>query len=106
MKRFESRSSADPTRRPRLQVTYVASPSGACCLPDGSCEIRTEEACTTQGGTYQGDATDCVGVECPLVLETFVDSLPIPAVATPVSGTVGGVAHYEMPVRVCVEGCP
>ncbi|HEU5311730.1 MAG TPA: DNRLRE domain-containing protein, partial [Candidatus Eisenbacteria bacterium] len=98
VKRFESHETGDVTRRPRLQVTYVAPPSGACCLPDGSCEILTAEACTTEGGTYQGDGADCVGVECPLVLEAFVESLPIPAVATPVSGTVGGAAHYEIPV--------
>jgi hypothetical protein len=81
-----------------LQITYAATSSGGCCLPDGSCEILTAEACATGGGTYQGDGTDCVGVECPLVLEAFVDSLPIPAVATPVTGTVGGVANYEIPV--------
>ena len=98
VKRFESRETADPTRRPMLQITYAATSSGGCCLPDGSCEILTAEACATGGGTYQGDGTDCVGVECPLVLEAFVDSLPIPAVATPVTGTVGGVANYEIPV--------
>jgi spore coat protein A len=98
VKRFESRESTDPTHRPRLQVTYVLPSSGACCLPDGSCETLSAVACEASSGTYQGDGTDCVGVECALVLPAFVDSLPIPAVATPLSGAVGGVAHYVIPV--------
>ncbi len=38
---------------------------GACCLPSGACEIMSSAACTTAGGTYQGDGTTCVGVSCP-----------------------------------------
>ena len=39
--------------------------SGACCLPDGSCEIITQSECTAAGGVYQGDLTDCDDVDCP-----------------------------------------
>jgi spore coat protein A len=98
VKRFESRQSVDVAHRPQLQITYVAPPTGACCLPDGSCDTLSAAACAAAGGTYQGDGTDCGGVFCPLVLQAFVDSLPIPAVATPVSGTVGGVAKYVIPI--------
>jgi len=36
---------------------------GACCLPRG-CEILLESACLAQGGTYQGNHTDCVSDPC------------------------------------------
>lgn len=98
VKRFESRQSADAANRPKLQVTYVAPITGACCLPDGSCDTLTAADCAAAGGTYQGDGADCAGVECPLILQPFVDPLPIPAVATPVSGTVGDVATYVLPI--------
>jgi spore coat protein A len=34
-----------------------------------------------------------------VVLEPFVDPLPIPAVAQPVTGTAGGAATYRLAVR-------
>jgi spore coat protein A len=102
VKRFESRESADPARRPTLRITYTApppGPSGACCLPDATCDTLTAADCAAAGGTYQGDGTTCPPVPaCPLVLEAFVDSLPRPGVATPVSGTAGGVAHYQIAI--------
>lgn len=38
---------------------------GACCLPTGLCEIRTQASCTASGGTYQGDNVQCGQVSCP-----------------------------------------
>ncbi len=41
---------------------------GACCLPDGSCELATQPGgadCNALGGAYQGDGTDCGSVSCP-----------------------------------------
>jgi hypothetical protein len=35
---------------------------GACCYPDGSCEVVEATQCT---GVYQGDGTTCEEVECP-----------------------------------------
>ncbi len=32
---------------------------GACCLPDDSCTIRSEENCLAMGGGYMGDGTYC-----------------------------------------------
>jgi len=102
VKRFESRQSADPARRPRLEITYTApppDPMGACCLPDASCDTLTALDCVAVGGVYQGDGTTCSPIpDCPLMLEAFVDSLPRPGVATPISGTVGGVAHYQVAI--------
>ncbi|HEU0041526.1 MAG TPA: hypothetical protein VFQ15_04155, partial [Jiangellaceae bacterium] len=34
-------------------------PTGACCLPDGSCVVLLPDDCAAQGGTYQGDGTEC-----------------------------------------------
>ena len=40
----------------------VGEPDGACCFPDGTCEITTEADC---GGVYQGDDTVCDPNPCP-----------------------------------------
>jgi len=40
--------------------------TGACCMPDGSCNASTATACATAGGTYQGDNTLCENVQCPI----------------------------------------
>jgi spore coat protein A len=101
LKRFESRESADLLHRPKLMVTYqapVGPPTGACCLPDGSCDTLAAIDCSAAGGTYQGDNTSCETAVCPLVLEPFVDPLPIPALAVPTAGTIGGAASYQIAV--------
>ncbi len=33
--------------------------TGACCFVNGTCSVLTQDACSTQGGTYQGDGTAC-----------------------------------------------
>src|ERR1051325_4776598 len=38
--------------------------TGACCLPSGTCEVRTRDACAGAGGIYRGDNTTCDGVTC------------------------------------------
>jgi spore coat protein A len=75
------------------------APTGACCATDGTCSTTTQTQCTTGGGTYQGDNSSCSPNPCSIVLTPFVDPLPIPAVATPTSGTAGGTASYTMSVR-------
>jgi len=32
---------------------------GACCLPDGSCDVTTAEECSEKGGAFQGVDTSC-----------------------------------------------
>jgi|GEM_PF-686765 len=99
LRRFASRETATPANRPSLQVTFLATaPTGACCLPDGTCDTLTAAQCAAQGGVYQGDNTACATNLCPLVLEAYVDSLPRPAVAVPISGTAGGAAAYSIAV--------
>ncbi|MEW6249339.1 MAG: hypothetical protein AB1716_01730 [Planctomycetota bacterium] len=39
--------------------------TGACCLPDGTCVVKTSSECTSAGGTYQGNGTNCGSVNCP-----------------------------------------
>jgi hypothetical protein len=39
--------------------------AGGCCLPSGVCEVHTSADCSSLGGTYRGDGTDCTGVTCP-----------------------------------------
>ncbi|HET9328035.1 MAG TPA: multicopper oxidase domain-containing protein [Candidatus Eisenbacteria bacterium] len=75
------------------------TPTGACCMTNGTCAVHTAAGCATAGGTYQGDNTACSPNPCPVVLTPYLDPLPIPALATPTSGTAGGVASYTMSVR-------
>ena len=42
------------------------SSSGACCFLDETCSVETAADCSTLGGSYQGDDTDCGSVICPL----------------------------------------
>jgi len=100
LKRFESRQSADVVHRPQLKIVYTApaDATGACCHTDGTCDALSAAQCSAAGGAYQGDGTVCDPNPCSLVLTPFVDPLPIPAVATPVTGTVGGVAKYVIPI--------
>ena len=100
-KRFDSQQFvANPAQRPKLIVTYTPPvPTGACCLTAGTCNTLTEAQCLAAGGTYQGDGTPCVTDLCPLSLEPFVDALPIPPLATPISGSIGGTAEYTIAIQ-------
>ena len=76
-------------------------PTGACCLPDAAatCVEVTAAICEGQGGSFTAQPGDCADVGCPVVLEPFEDALPLPAVAQPVAGTVGGAATYNLAMR-------
>jgi spore coat protein A len=76
-------------------------PTGACCIADASatCNEVTEEDCDLAGGTFQGDLSVCTAGLCPVIPTPFVDLLPLPAPATPVSGSIGGVATYDIAMR-------
>ena len=70
--------------------------TGACCATNGTCSEADQTTCTGGGGAYQGDGTTCSTADCPVQLTPFIDPLPIPAVATPTSGTAGGTATYSI----------
>jgi spore coat protein A len=76
---------------------FVAT--GACCAANGTCTEVTQTSCTGGGGTYQGDGSTCSIVDCPIQLTPYLDPLPIPPIATPVSGTPGGAATYNITMR-------
>jgi hypothetical protein len=46
--------------------TFVCFPTGAACMPDGTCidDVTPDEAAAL-GATYMGDGTVCNGIECP-----------------------------------------
>ena len=46
------------------QPTPPPSNTGSCCLPDNSCVVETLSDCKAAGGTYGGNGTNCVGVDC------------------------------------------
>ncbi len=71
--------------------------TGACCFDDTTCQDLASTACAFSGGTYQGDLVACTVGLCPLVLEPFVDAMPVPAVMVPDSFP-GGVPHYDMEI--------
>jgi len=49
---------------PEHEATFTSGGTGACCLPDYTCQITTRTNCTAAGGAYQGDDTGCA--LCPL----------------------------------------
>jgi hypothetical protein len=42
-----------------------AQATGACCLPDFTCEVSNQSACLSLNGAYQGDGSSCTTVACP-----------------------------------------
>ena len=71
---------AVPSSADRLRISQ-----GACCMPDGSCQIKAEGDCTASGGVYLGNDISCEGNPCgPVggVTESLVTSaIVVPALA-------------------------
>jgi spore coat protein A len=76
---------------------FVAT--GACCADNGTCSEVTQASCESGGGSYLGDGNSCAAADCPVVLTQYLDPLPIPPVAEPVSGVPGGAAIYELAMK-------
>jgi spore coat protein A len=93
--RFASRQDPDPSHAPTLTVFFTLT-TGACCKPDGTCDLLTQSECEAQSGKYGGDNSTCEQQVC---LEPYVDWLPIPPVAKPVRGNAGGQAYYEIAMK-------
>lgn len=64
-------SGAPLTSRPMVLFFYntgAPPPTGACCMPDGSCSVISQSQCNTNGGTYAGDNVTCQTANCqPIV---------------------------------------
>jgi spore coat protein A len=75
-------------------------PAGACCFPTATATCQEEKAadCATLGGRFEGELTTCAATTCPVLPTPFLDALPLPAAAQPVSVT-GGVPTYDMAMR-------
>ncbi len=57
-----------------------ALPTGACCLPEGSCEQLINIDCDDRGGTFRAVGTPCATAACPevvVLLEENFDALPL-----------------------------
>jgi spore coat protein A len=74
-------------------------PLGACCANDGSCTDTTQPLCESGGGEFQSEGSSCAVLMCPVILTPWLDPLPLPKTATPVSGSAGGAASYDIAVR-------
>lgn len=74
-------------------------PQGTCCSDLGDCQVIGQADCIDQGDTFQGEGGSCDPNPCSGGgLEKFVDALPIPAIAVPITGSVAGAAIYEIAV--------
>lgn len=73
--------------------------TGACCAPAGTCSETTQTSCLSAGGAWQGDGSGCATAECTIQLTPYLDPLPVPGPAVPVSGTSGGAATYDITMR-------
>lgn len=50
-----------------MRVTWTpifCEQTGACCLPNGTCQVLTAANCSVQGGNYNGDGTACTSSSC------------------------------------------
>lgn len=54
----------------------LCNPLGACCLPSGLCEARTQIQCALAGATYSGDGADCEEIEPCTAAPTGACCLP------------------------------
>ncbi len=80
-------------------VCDLAICQGACCFDNGTCQPLFVNGCASQAGAFQGAGVACVTDLCPVVLTPYLDALPLPAVAQPVSGVPGGAADYQIAIR-------
>lgn len=67
---------------PLASAVHAAAPVGACCAPSGSCSETTVFQCEDVGGTYIGDDTSCLMIEC---------ERPLAAPALSIFGAVAAV---------------
>jgi hypothetical protein len=74
-------------------------PTGACCLPDGSCwDVSFVEECVAAGGTFLGFYTECDSNPCPtsaVDVGSVIESLSLAVIPNPSSGQ--SLIRYWLP---------
>lgn len=75
--------------------SFICSPSGACCLPNGDCDFVTEAECAGLGGGYLGDEVQCGIGSCQSLnvaccFEATGGCLTLPASSCASAGGVSG----------------
>jgi len=68
--------------------------TGACCFDNGTCQVITQAACTTAGGTYGGNGTTCAGAD---VNQNGVDDFCDGIV------TLGACCYGDLVMPICVN---
>jgi hypothetical protein len=63
--RFNNVAAASQALRIDFTFSAVTGPTGACCMPDGSCTETFPGMCAQLGGVYRGDQTPCAAANCP-----------------------------------------
>jgi hypothetical protein len=59
---FAANTTFGPARGWNGTIYYTAHgtvATGSCCLPDGTCEVRSQFWCNAEDGVYHGDGTNC-----------------------------------------------
>jgi hypothetical protein len=83
-----------------LNFVFETTGTGACCFPNGSCQVMAANDCTAQGGAYQGDNSDCASVFCPQPMGACCFSDHSCSVTTQVICTAQG-GEYQGDDTVC-----
>jgi len=83
---------------------YTCFPSGACCLPDGSCTGPVSpEACQAFGGNFQGNGSSCASVDCPDPIGACCFATGFCLALTEADCTMAGAA-WKGPGTGCADG--
>src|SRR6185295_16496554 len=64
-----------------------------------TCDVRTSAECDAVGGKWMESHVACDTDMCPVVLEPFVDPLPLPPVAKPMARSASGEVEYHLTVK-------
>ncbi len=106
-RRFVSREESNASQRPRLAVTFTPpANTGACCLPDTTCIVATQSACTSQGGVYQGTNSSCTPNPCAVATGACCFGNGTCQVLTQ-AACAAGSGVYQGDLTACTPGsCP
>jgi hypothetical protein len=79
---------------------------GACCLPNGQCQVLAESSCAVQGGTFNGEGTECTGSSCtadicPCCFPATGGCLTLPPASCAQAGGIAGPTGLSCSGYVC-----